>query len=109
MFLRSQVESLNLPVSAERPMNFSLHKEAKLRDGLCAICLSDSLLTPTHVVPIERGGEDAIGNLATLCSGCHRNVHMNHGCWLKPRAEAHNTQAVTNWLLRSAGSDEIRF
>jgi 5-methylcytosine-specific restriction protein A len=29
-----------------------------------------------HIVPIEEGGPDTIGNVAALCPNCHRKMHV---------------------------------
>jgi 5-methylcytosine-specific restriction endonuclease McrA len=38
-------------------------------------CSSTSFLAVHHLVPRERGGGNALENLITLCSGCHRALH----------------------------------
>lgn len=28
-----------------------------------------------HIIPVEEGGSDELGNLLPLCSDCHKQVH----------------------------------
>jgi 5-methylcytosine-specific restriction endonuclease McrA len=42
-------------------------------------CGGTSFLAVHHLVPRERGGENALENLITLCSGCHRALHAREG------------------------------
>lgn len=52
------------------------------RDGFtCVACgfldRSGRLLEVDHIVPEVLGGSDSVGNLRTLCKGCHFKVTRN--------------------------------
>lgn len=40
----------------------------------CVLCTSTRRLTAHHIIARQDGGEDAIGNLVTLCHECHQQV-----------------------------------
>jgi 5-methylcytosine-specific restriction endonuclease McrA len=42
----------------------------------CQLCGSTVGLEVHHIQPRSRLGDDAEGNLITLCSGCHQEVHL---------------------------------
>ena len=53
-------------------------------DGTCQLCNlpapfrdrnGDPFLEIHHIIPLEEGGEDAVGNVAALCPNCHRKMH----------------------------------
>ena len=50
-----------------------LRLRAKDRDGwLCVLCGKRGRLEVDHIMPVEVGGEPHdMGNLQTLCRGCH--------------------------------------
>ena len=35
---------------------------------------SGRLLEADHIVPLHKGGDDALGNMRTLCKSCHREA-----------------------------------
>lgn len=110
IFSRAEVEALDIPGPREPIINNPLHKKAKKRDGKCVVCNSNGLLFAHHVIPAERGGSDTLENLVTLCSLCH--VAFMDGAipyGIKEKAMRHGTQAVVNWLFRSADLPEIDF
>ncbi len=41
------------------------------RDGGCLRCSDTDRLSVDHIVPINRGGLNRLGNLQTLCSSCN--------------------------------------
>ena len=49
------------------------------RDGWrCTRCGSPAELEVHHVVPLDRGGAALdLGNLRTVCRGCHLSAHMD--------------------------------
>ncbi len=56
----------------------SLAFQVLKRDGTkCYSCGTTArpVLATHHVIPVELGGEDALGNLVALCANCHRSVH----------------------------------
>lgn len=54
----------------------SLRKQALSRDGYkCRKCGKDYELNVHHIRSRSRGGEDALGNLLTLCEDCHSDFH----------------------------------
>jgi 5-methylcytosine-specific restriction endonuclease McrA len=108
VFLRTQVESLDVPGPREQPVNARLHRSVRLRDGRCVVCFHRVGLIAHHVVPVEQGGADDEGNLVAVCPLCQGALHAN-GVGIECRARQHGTQAVTNWLLRSVGLPEIDF
>ena len=49
-----------------------LRKLVVERDGaFCATCGSETSLTIDHIVPVIRGGTDALENLRVLCQSCN--------------------------------------
>jgi hypothetical protein len=54
-----------------------LSKAVRERDGYrCSYCRSSDLVLHTHhVIPLSRGGSNAMSNLMTLCEKCHRAKH----------------------------------
>jgi hypothetical protein len=60
------------------PSNWEeLSKAVRERDGYrCSYCGSPNLVLHTHhVIPLSRGGSNAMSNLKTLCEKCHRAKH----------------------------------
>ena len=60
------------------PSNWEeLSKAVRDRDGYrCGHCGSPNLVLHTHhVIPLSRGGSNAMANLMTLCEKCHRSKH----------------------------------
>ena len=52
------------------------------RDGMRCVCCgasasSGAMLEVDHIVPVARGGTDALGNLRTLCFDCNQRVRTN--------------------------------
>lgn len=41
------------------------------RDKVCLCCGTDKKLSLDHIIPINKGGENKISNLQTLCSSCN--------------------------------------
>jgi predicted DNA-binding transcriptional regulator AlpA len=81
-----------------------LAKLAKKRDGYqCAICFANTSVVAHHVIPLEIGGPDVIENLATVCTGCHRQIHYPNVAMLLGKARTHGTIAIAHWLLSAAG------
>ena len=54
-----------------------LSRAVRERDGYrCSYCGSLNLVLHTHhVIPLSRGGSNAMSNLTTLCERCHRAKH----------------------------------
>lgn len=53
-----------------------LRKLCLMRDGYkCRKCGKDHELNVHHLRSRSRGGEDALGNLLTLCEDCHSEYH----------------------------------
>jgi hypothetical protein len=60
--------------------NKRLVKERLDRDPLCCNC-GERATCAHHIVPLVLGGSDTLGNLASLCDGCHGLTHgipLNH-------------------------------
>lgn len=69
----------------ERPRK-SLQKKKKIKkksnlkkcvqdNPRCRYCGSSNEVSAHHIVFRSQGGDDAMGNLITLCFECHRKVH----------------------------------
>jgi 5-methylcytosine-specific restriction endonuclease McrA len=57
-----------------------LKKRVLKRDGWkCQCCGSAKNLYVHHLVSRSHLGSDVLGNLMTLCAGCHRRLHSNLG------------------------------
>lgn len=41
------------------------------RDKVCLCCGTDKKLSLDHIIPVNKGGENKISNLQTLCSSCN--------------------------------------
>lgn len=52
-----------------------LHKELGKR---CGNCGSENNIQYHHIVPLAKGGNDILSNIAPLCEDCHRLVHGRH-------------------------------
>jgi RNA-directed DNA polymerase len=54
--------------------NADLRMECIKRDkGVCQICQRPKInLEAHHIIPVEKGGEDTLSNLITVCKNCHR-------------------------------------
>jgi 5-methylcytosine-specific restriction endonuclease McrA len=54
-----------------------LRKAALRRDGyMCQGCSHDGIaLDVHHIVPINRGGNNWLQNLISLCRQCHKRIH----------------------------------
>lgn len=55
-----------------------LRTAALLRDrGLCVLCLADGRAVPAnevdHIIAVAHGGTEALDNLQSLCTPCHRH------------------------------------
>jgi hypothetical protein len=59
------------------PFDWDNIREAVLsRDShKCGNCGSSDRLHVHHIVPLSKGGSNEIGNLRTLCEGCHKKIH----------------------------------
>jgi len=44
-------------------------------DHVCVSCGSEDEIQVHHIIPRDQGGENAEGNLATLCADCHYYAH----------------------------------
>jgi len=67
-------------------------------NSICQICGSapaESELDVHHLVPRSAGGQDELGNLITLCDGCHATRHPNLHASLARRT-------IERWGLRLA-------
>lgn len=54
----------------------TLAERVKERDGhTCNECGTTSNLHAHHIVPLNRGGSDTMGNMVTLCQSCHGSAH----------------------------------
>ena len=54
--------------------------------GLCVQCKREGRVKPgkevDHIIPLKRGGTNAIKNLQTLCKPCHsRKTAIEDGRW----------------------------
>lgn len=56
-----------------------------------------------HVVPVARGGDDAVANLALLCPTCHALAHGCRAAHLGPRTPAELVEGLR--LLRADPSE----
>lgn len=66
----------------------------------CAYCgtAPDEPLEPDHVVPISKGGPDALSNLLPACHSCNsskRDLSLDQ--WAQSRARRGLTQVTTTW------------
>jgi 5-methylcytosine-specific restriction protein A len=57
---------------------------------LCEDCIKQARTTPArevdHIIPLHKGGTDAIDNLAALCVPCHQaKTARDMGYRVKPR------------------------
>jgi hypothetical protein len=60
--------------------------EAKrLANGICQLCgkpapfttkKDEPYLESHHIIPLSKGGEDTVKNIAALCPNCHRRIHI---------------------------------
>lgn len=41
----------------------------------CACCKKEMHLELHHIIPINKGGDNDIRNLISVCSDCHRKIH----------------------------------
>ncbi len=57
----------------------------RVAGGTCQLCTrpapfagpdGEPYLEVHHIVPLDEGGEDAVGNVAVLCPNCHRKMHV---------------------------------
>lgn len=50
---------------------------------LCERCLKESRITPMeevhHILPVNRGGTNAVENLMSVCRSCHNKIHIELG------------------------------
>jgi len=65
----------------KRPTNAQREDVFKRAEGLCEYCqsqekYSNSTFEVEHILPISKGGETILKNLAFACSGC--NKHKSH-------------------------------
>jgi 5-methylcytosine-specific restriction endonuclease McrA len=47
----------------------------------CQFCGSSDNLHVHHLRSRDKGGDDCLENLITLCASCHRNVHEGPRAW----------------------------
>ena len=65
------------PVRLDADSCRSLRQQVLQRDGWrCQSCGRATQLQIHHIRFRSRSGEDAEGNLITLCAGCHRRLHQ---------------------------------
>jgi hypothetical protein len=50
-----------------------------LDEHTCCNCKSEATQVH-HIVPLILGGNDTLGNLVSLCDGCHAKVHGKKAC-----------------------------
>lgn len=50
--------------------------------GVCVSCRARGFLEKDHIVPVSRGGSDAIDNLQPLCVRCNRSKGTKSSCFL---------------------------
>ena len=48
------------------------------RDKKCLCCGSENNLSIDHIIPINKGGENKLGNLQTLCKSCNSKKSDNY-------------------------------
>jgi len=62
-----------------KPATYSkLHQAILERDGWrCQLCGSRGVLEVHHITARSKMGDDTEENLITLCSGCHRKLHLH--------------------------------
>lgn len=64
---RARMQAANSPGVSPEDWN----RLVRRHDGKCAYCGAIATLTRDHVVPISRGGWDAIGNILPACFPCN--------------------------------------
>ncbi|WP_234082998.1 HNH endonuclease [Enterobacter quasiroggenkampii] len=56
----------------QKVRTIALHRDR----GLCVLCLADGRAVPAnevdHIIAVAHGGTDALDNLQSLCTPCHR-------------------------------------
>ncbi|MHA2066488.1 MAG: group II intron reverse transcriptase/maturase [Candidatus Thorarchaeota archaeon] len=79
MSVRRMTDSPSLKASwyGNAKQNADLRLQCFQRDkGVCQICLRPKTnIVAHHVIPVSKGGEDTLDNMATLCEDCHREYH----------------------------------
>ena len=60
-----------------RQTNQTLHRERLRIEPQCRNCGSRRHLQCHHIVPVSQGGPDELDNTMTLCSRCHKYVHVS--------------------------------
>lgn len=86
---------------ASRRVKGKRRDEVLERDGTaCVSCGCEEDLEVHHIIPRDRGGENAKDNLATLCADCHYYAHGGG----EPTGENRFTAAVWN-SVEYAGQD----
>lgn len=71
-----QIEYLPGEGIRDRQVPTSLRNQTLERDdNICVRCGATDDLEAHHIIPRNKGGEDTIENMATLCSSCHVQVH----------------------------------
>ena len=69
-------------MSEQRPGSAQRQRVAARARGCCEYCHSPEVFSPTpfsveHVVPLSRGGDDRIENLALSCQGCNNFKYVS--------------------------------
>lgn len=49
-----------------------------LQNGICADCKQQKPLTKDHIIPLSKGGSDAVENLQGLCRECNSRKGGRH-------------------------------
>jgi 5-methylcytosine-specific restriction endonuclease McrA len=68
---RARLAGCDVRVILERDIRRLVHRQG----GRCHYCNERRPLTREHVIPIARGGRDAIGNLVMACGSCNSSKH----------------------------------
>ncbi|MBN1877712.1 MAG: HNH endonuclease [Anaerolineae bacterium] len=85
------LRALKEEIATERrqPIPAAIRRTVLMRDGQqCVKCKTKRSLHLHHYKPVAEGGENAVGNLVTLCANCHMAVHQGLIKVRKPKAVA---------------------